>query len=211
MEYLFSAVIGYLLGSIPSAYLMLKRTKGIDITKTGSGNVGAMNSYEITGSKMTGIIVLLIDALKGLLSVYIPLLLFPINFSNPAIGIIFAVLSHSYNPWLNFKGGRGLASAAGGTLLIFPFITIAWLIIWFVTYFLKKDIILANIVSIILTLIIIFSASDFVFKYTFPKADSLSSLILFSTALLSIIFIKHIDPLKELLSKAKGSGDGKKK
>ena len=199
------------MGSIPSAYLMLKRTKGIDITKTGSGNVGAMNSYEITGSKMTGLIVMLIDALKGLLSAYIPLLLFPVNFTNPAIGIIFAVLSHSYNPWLSFKGGRGLASAAGGTLLIFPFITIVWLIIWFVTYFLKKDIILANIVSIILTLIIIFSASDFVFKYTFPKADSLSSLILFSTSLLSIIFIKHIDPLKELISKAKGSGDGKKK
>ncbi len=211
MEYLFSALIGYFLGSIPTAYLTLKKTKGIDITKTGSGNVGAMNSYEITGSKMTGVIVMLIDALKGLLSAYIPLLIFPVNFTNPAIAIILAVISHSYNPWLNFKGGRGLATAAGGTLLIFPFITIAWLIIWFVTYFLKKDIIMANIVSIILTLIIIFSASDFAFKYTFPKADSLSSLILFSTALLSIIFIKHIDPLKELISKTKGSRNDKQK
>jgi len=200
MEYLISAVIGYLLGSFPTAYLLLKKTKGIDVTSTGSGNVGAMNTYEITGSKVTGIIVLLIDALKGLLSVYIPLLLFPVSFTNPAIGIIFAVLSHSFNPWLGFKGGRGLASAAGGTLLIFPFIAVSWLALWFIIYFIKKDILLANIVAIILTLLIIYSAAGFAFKYTFPKADSLSSMLLFSTGLLSIIFIKHIEPLKELLS-----------
>jgi len=200
MEYLFSAIIGYLLGSFPTAYLLLKKTKGIDVTSTGSGNVGAMNTYEITGSKVTGIIVLLIDALKGLLSVYIPLLLFPVSFTNPAIGIIFAVLSHSFNPWLGFKGGRGLASAAGGTLLIFPFIAVSWLALWFIIYFIKKDILLANIVAIILTLLIIYAAAGFAFKYTFPKADSLSSMLLFSTGLLSIIFIKHIEPLKELLS-----------
>jgi glycerol-3-phosphate acyltransferase PlsY len=200
MQYLISAIIGYLLGSFPTAYLLLKKTKGIDITDTGTGNVGAMNSYEITGSKITGIVVLLIDALKGLLSAYIPLLLFTVSFTTPAIGIIFAVLSHSFNPWLKFKGGRGLASAAGGTLLIFPFIAVSWIVIWLITYLIKKDILLANIAAIILTLLIIFAASDLAFKYTFPKADSLSSMLLFSTGLLSIIFIKHIDPLKEILS-----------
>ena len=189
------------MGSIPTAYLMLKRAKGIDITQTGSGNVGAMNSYEITGSKITGIIVLLIDALKGLLSVYIPLRIFPVNFANPAIGLIFAVISHSFNPWLNFKGGRGLASAAGGTLLIFPFAPAAWIIFWIISFIIKRDILFANIIATPLTLTSAFLAPGLAFEYTFPKPDSLSSLILFITALLSIIFIKHIDPLKELLSK----------
>jgi glycerol-3-phosphate acyltransferase PlsY len=179
---------------------LLKKTRGIDITSTGTGNVGAMNSYEVTGSKTTGVIVLLIDALKGLLSAYIPLLLFPLSFTLPALGIIFAVLSHSFNPWLGFKGGRGLASAAGGSLLIFPFIAVTWIVIWFLTYLIKKDILIANIIAIVLTLLIIFTVPDFAFRYTFPKADSLSSLLLFSTALLSVIFIKHIDPLKEILS-----------
>jgi len=200
MYYLISAVIGYFLGSFPTAYLLLKKTKGIDITNTGTGNVGAMNSYEVTGSKSTGIIVMLTDALKGLLCVYIPLLLFPVNFAFPAIGIIFAVLSHCFNPWLGFKGGRGLASAAGGTLLIFPLLPVTWLVIWTLTYFIKKDIIEANIVAILLTLIIIYTAPDFALTYAFPKADSLSSLLLFTTALLAVIFIKHIEPLKELLA-----------
>ena len=67
MEYLLSSIIGYLFGSIPTAYLLLKRTRGIDITNAGTGNVGAMNSYEVTNSKSIGIIVLLIDFLKGMI------------------------------------------------------------------------------------------------------------------------------------------------
>ena len=54
------------LGSIPTAYLVLRKVHGIDITNTGTGNMGAMNSFEITNSKVIGILVLLIDALKGL-------------------------------------------------------------------------------------------------------------------------------------------------
>ena len=73
MYYLLSAIIGYLLGSIPTGYLMLKRL-GINIITSGSGNVGAMNTFDITNSKVTGLLVFFIDAIKGLLSAYIPLL-----------------------------------------------------------------------------------------------------------------------------------------
>ena len=199
MYYLLSAIIGYLLGSIPTAYLFLKR-KGIDITSEGSGNVGAMNSFEITNSKVTGLLVFFIDAIKGLISVYIPLLLFPVAFNYPAISLLSAVSSHSYNPWLKFKGGRGLSTSFGGTLLIAPFIPTIWISTWLIVYLIKKNILLGNIMANTVALTMIMLFSETIIKYSFPKADSVSSLIFFSTGLLLIIFIRHTDPMMELLS-----------
>lgn len=199
MEYLLSAVIGYLSGSFPAAYIMLKKSKGIDITQEGTGNVGAMNSFEITNSKVIGLIVLVIDALKGLLSVYLPLLIFPLNFIFPAIALFFAVFAHCFNPWLNFKGGRGLATAAGGASLLFPFALIIWIILWLVTYIVKKDILLANILAIVVLLIIILISSETAVKYSFPRAGTRGELILFSIALLILIFVRHIEPFKEII------------
>ena len=199
MYYLLSAIIGYLLGSIPTGYLILKR-KGINIITSGSGNVGAMNTFDITNSKVTGLLVFFIDAIKGLLSVYIPLLLLPFGFSYAAIALLFAILSHCYNPWIKFKGGRGLATSLGGTLLIAPFIPTLWIFTWILVYLIKKDILLGNIVATFLAILIILTFPDFVSQYSFPKAESISSLMFFSTGLLIIIFIKHIDPLMELLT-----------
>jgi acyl phosphate:glycerol-3-phosphate acyltransferase len=198
MYYLLSSIIGYLLGSIPTAYLLLKR-KGINILDEGTGNVGAMNSFEITNSKVTGLLVFFIDAIKGMLSVYLPLLIFPFGFSYAAISLIFAVLSHCYNPWIKFKGGRGLATSLGGTLLIAPFIPAVWIATWILVYLIKKNILLGNISANFLAIIIILSFPETSYNYSFPKADSLSSLMFFSTSLLIIIFIKHIDPMMEQL------------
>jgi acyl phosphate:glycerol-3-phosphate acyltransferase len=198
MFYLLSSIIGYLLGSIPSGYLVLKR-KGIDIINSGTGNVGAMNSFEITNSKITGLIVFFIDAIKGLLSVYIPLLLFPFGFGYAAISLLFAVLSHCYNPWIKFRGGRGLATSLGGTLLIAPFIPTLWIFFWIVVFVIKKDIILGNLAAILLTVLVILSFPETVFQFSFPRTESISSLMFFSFGLLIIIFIKHIDPMVELL------------
>ncbi|MCW9094791.1 MAG: glycerol-3-phosphate acyltransferase [Ignavibacteriaceae bacterium] len=77
MEYLFSSLIGYLFGSFPSAYLLVKKASGVDITKVGSGNVGAYNSLEVTKSKFIGISVFLLDFIKGVTAVLIPILFFP--------------------------------------------------------------------------------------------------------------------------------------
>lgn len=198
MNYLLSCIIGYLIGSIPTAYIILKKTRGIDVTNAGTGNVGAMNSYEVTNSRMIGLFVFVIDALKGLLSVYLTLLFFPIDFALPALALLFAVLSHCFNPWLGFKGGRGLATAAGGGLLLFPFMVVIWVVLWVIIYLARKDILLANVWSNFMTLVLIFLSSNVAFKYSYPKADSISSLMLFSAALLIIILIRHIEPMKEL-------------
>lgn len=195
-----SSIFGYLLGSIPTGYLILKR-RGINITNSGTGNVGAMNTFDITNSKVTGLFVFFIDAIKGLVSVYVPLLIFPFGFGYAAIAILFATFSHCYNPWLRFKGGRGLATSLGGTLLIAPFIPAIWLITWILVYVMKRDILLGNILATILALLITLLFPESVYKFSFPRAESISSLMFFTTGLLTIIGIRHIDPLLELLAK----------
>ena len=200
MYYLLSAIIGYLLGSIPTGYLILKK-QGINIMASGSGNVGAMNTFDITNSKVTGLLVFFIDAIKGLLSAYLPLLFFPFGFGYAAISLLFGLLSHCYNPWIKFKGGRGLATSLGGTILIAPFIPALRLLTLILVYLIKRDILLGNILATILALLIILTFPDVALKFSFPKAESILSLMFFSTTLLLIIFIKHIDPLIELLTK----------
>jgi acyl phosphate:glycerol-3-phosphate acyltransferase len=203
MEYLFSSAIGYLLGSFPTAFIFLKKTKGIDITKEGSGNVGAMNSFEITNSKAIGIIVFFIDFLKGIASVLIPAFLFPNEFIYPAISLLFAVFSHCFNPWIKFNGGRGLATAAGGAAFLFPFLLVVWAVLWVIFYMMRKDIIFANISSTVFSIFVVFGTTNIAVKYAFPEPKSFSELVLVSSAILMIIFIRHIEPLKEFISSQK--------
>jgi acyl phosphate:glycerol-3-phosphate acyltransferase len=203
MEYSITLIIGYLIGSFPSAFLLLKKTRGVDVTRSGTGNAGAMNSYEVTGSKTIGIIVLLLDALKGMISVYIPLLLFSNDFTLAALGLLSAVLSHCFNPWLDFKGGRGLATAAGGIIIIFPFLLFIWLILWGIIFYMKKDIHFGNISASILSMLIVFNLAAVAFKYTNPQAESVSELVIFIAALFILILIRHMDPLRDILKNPK--------
>ena len=203
MEYLISSAVGFLLGSIPSAYLIVKKTKGINILDSGSGNAGAYNSYEVSNSKFIGLLVLLADTMKGTLSVLVPILIYPDIFVTAGLSLLFAVLAHCYNPWIGFRGGRGLATAAGGAVVILPFLFLVWSILWVIFYLMKRDISLSNIAATIMALIILFITSDIAVKYTFLVPENQSILVILTTAILMIIFIKHIDPLKELISKVK--------
>ena len=201
MNYLISSLIGYLLGSIPTGYLLLKRFRGIDIRNEGSGNVGAYNSYDVTKSKQIGISVLLIDLIKGILSVLVVKIFYPDSFVFSALSLFFAVFGHCYNPWLNFKGGRGLATAAGGSLLLVPMLVGVWGVLWAIFYIMRKDILFANIVATVMSILVVFNSGNIAAKYSFPKPVDESSLILLSTSVLILIFIKHIEPLKELVQK----------
>ena len=201
MNYLISSLIGYLLGSIPTGYLLLKRFRGIDIRNEGSGNVGAYNSYDVTKSKQIGISVLLIDLIKGILSVLVVKIFYPDSFVFSALSLFFAVFGHCYNPWLNFKGGRGLATAAGGSLILLPMLVGVWGVLWAIFYIMRKDILFANIVATVMSILVVFNSGNIAAKYSFPKPVDESSLILLSTSVLILIFIKHIEPLKELVQK----------
>src|SRR5690349_2278377 len=110
LAYLWPAVVGFLLGSIPFG-LLLTRAAGLgDIRKVGSGNIGATNVLR-TGNKGLAAATLLLDALKGLA----PVLAFglawgPLPAAAAAAG---AVLGHMFPPWLGFKGGKGVATTLG--------------------------------------------------------------------------------------------------
>jgi glycerol-3-phosphate acyltransferase PlsY len=199
MEYFLSSIIGYSLGSVPTAYIILRKFRNINISETGSQNVGAMNSYEVTNSKSIGLIVMIIDMGKGALSVIITILIFGDIFILPALASIFAILGHCYCPWLKFKGGRGLATAAGSSAIIFPYLLIIWAVLWVIFYLIKKDIHFSNIAASIMSVILVFNTVDKAIKYSYPTENNVAVLVLFVVGGISIILIRHIEPLKELI------------
>src|SRR5690606_29949612 len=126
MEYIVFLTLAYLIGSIPTAVLVSKHFFGIDIREHGSGNAGATNSFRIMGKK-AGIIVMLIDMLKGVLAVQMAYLssLDPITQNeiivNLQIGLgLCAILGHIFPIWAGFRGGKGVATLFGMILGIHP-------------------------------------------------------------------------------------------
>lgn len=125
-----TALIAYLLGSIPTGYLVA-RSRGVDIRTVGSGNIGATNVFRILG-KPAGVFVLLVDALKGFVAArYVGMFAYKIlagDLQNESrtdellriVGGLFAILGHNYTCWLKFKGGKGIATSGGVTLALLP-------------------------------------------------------------------------------------------
>jgi glycerol-3-phosphate acyltransferase PlsY len=139
-SYIIVAVAAYLLGSIPTGFLV-GRAKGIDIRKSGSGNIGATNAMRVFG-KPAGIFVLLVDCAKGFVAVWISGFILK-NF-NPQIengriiAGIFAVLGHNYTCWLKFKGGKGIATTAGVYLALAPWALLIAFVIFIIFIALTK-------------------------------------------------------------------------
>lgn len=108
-------VLGYLLGSIPFGLLLTKFTGGGDIRSIGSGNIGATNVLR-TGRKGLAALTLLLDLLKGFFAVWLAQRYFS---GSEAIAAAGAFFGHLYPVWLNFKGGKGVATYAGIMLGLF--------------------------------------------------------------------------------------------
>ncbi len=189
MLILAAAVTAYLIGSIPTAYVIGKRLRGIDILRNGSGNIGAMNAYEVTGSKAIGIGVGAIDVLKGL----VVTLIFDYNFGLTAglTAALFAVVGHNYSIFINFRGGRGLATAAGALLIIQPLAVAVYLAIYFVLRIAKLKLYVSSVAGIL-------CGSIPVFLKIIPVANAEFLTLL----LLAVILSKHVVPLKNELQNA---------
>jgi acyl phosphate:glycerol-3-phosphate acyltransferase len=110
MNELLIVAIGYLMGSIPFAFL-LSRRRGIDLRTVGSGNVGATNVLRTSGVPLA-VVAMVLDALKGSVAVLVaaPIALGP---ATPVAAGLASVIGHIYPVWLGFKGGKGVATAAG--------------------------------------------------------------------------------------------------
>lgn len=160
MPWIITALItSYLLGSVPTAYIFVKLLKGADIRTLGSGNVGATNASRVLG-KPLGIVILLLDAFKGFTAVFFigSLLLaktpaFGEEMSRLLLGIA-TILGHSWTVFLNFKGGKGVASTLGvliglssavpGLRIIIGLAFLTWVIVFVFTRIVSLSSVIAS-------------------------------------------------------------------
>ena len=146
-------IIGsYFLGSIPFGYLA-SRLRGIDIRKSGSGNIGATNVVRVLG-KRYGYPVFALDVLKGFSAVKISMVMAPgrpPEWNSPEIfGILAAMssfLGHLYPIFLNFKGGKGVATSFGVLLGLAPLATIILLVVFAAVAFTTRIVSLSSMVT----------------------------------------------------------------
>lgn len=164
-SYVLTALAAYLLGSIPTGYLVAK-AKGIDIRSVGSGNIGATNVVRILG-KPAGIFVLLVDALKGFVACTFlcPWIFnwFAPHFSGLVVSLhsqpievqtryyviagIAVILGHNYTCFLKFKGGKGIATSAGVLIALAPSAFLIVFCVFMLVAFLTRYISLASVIA----------------------------------------------------------------
>jgi glycerol-3-phosphate acyltransferase PlsY len=155
VSYIVTALVAYLLGSIPTGYLVAK-SRGIDIRTVGSGNIGATNVFRILG-KPAGIFVLVVDALKGFISCYFVgrlayrLVAGPLADDSATheflkiVGGVCAILGHNYTCWLKFKGGKGIATSAGVVLALLPVALAISFGVWLLLFAITRYVSVASI------------------------------------------------------------------
>lgn len=160
-----AAVAGYLLGSLPFGYLVA-RAHGVDIFKVGSGNPGATNVKRVLGAK-AGNTVFALDVLKGVLAGSWSLLArtsLSVTVDMEAggsaavisgqdwrlvglAGLIGGVLGHSFSIFTKFRGGKGVATAAGGVLVLMPVSCLIAAVVWVVTFYTTRYVSLGSILA----------------------------------------------------------------
>lgn len=119
VRFVLVVVAGYFLGSVPFGLLLSLIFGGGDVRRSGSGNIGATNVARVAGP-LPGILTLLLDAGKGSLAVWAGSHFFPGNARAMMLTGLAALLGHCFPLWLAFKGGKGVATAAGVFLALSP-------------------------------------------------------------------------------------------
>lgn len=181
--------VGYILGSISFA-VIVARKYGIDILKVGSGNAGSTNVNRVLG-KTPGYIVFLLDMLKGVVATAWPAWIFSGNqylFLLMLLGMVSAIIGHTHSIFLKFRGGKGIATTMGGSLVLMPTALGAGLIVWALVFLVSRYVSLASICfGVSLPIAVYFLYEDI-------------EHLVFALALMLFIIIKHIPNIKRLLN-----------
>ncbi|AKC82874.1 glycerol-3-phosphate acyltransferase [Verrucomicrobia bacterium IMCC26134] len=150
---LLAAVVGYLLGALPFGWLIARKF-GINIFEHGSKNPGATNVKRVLGEKFgkkgkrAGDLAFVLDALKGSAASGWPVLLHgTCTWQMQITGLVFALIGHSFSCWTRFKGGKGVATSAGGLFVLLPFPTLFALVAWNTVFQVSRYVSLASIVA----------------------------------------------------------------
>lgn len=202
-EFVLLCILFYLIGSIPTAYLVILKSTGKDITKEGSGNVGALNSYEVTKSKWTGISVLVLDFLKGSIPAFLFLKVGGFSFESLLIPFALLIVGHNFSVWLKFKGGRGLATGAGLSVAVDPFVLLIWCLLFLLSVAIYRKVHFGNIVATLLLPLAYYLLRPVLEKFDGAMNYGFEPLFVFVSVISLVILLKHIKPFIEMVRKAK--------
>lgn len=137
----------YFAGSIPTSYVVGKAIGGVDLRREGSGNLGATNVYRALGLRVA-VPVALVDIGKG----WVPAWVFPMLDGGAADGWAVAygtaaILGHTFSCWMRFRGGKGVATAAGAFLALSPLAVLAAALVWVLVFAARGIVSLASIAA----------------------------------------------------------------
>jgi acyl phosphate:glycerol-3-phosphate acyltransferase len=210
-------VVSYLLGSIPFGYLLVRIFRGQDVRHTGSGNIGATNVAR-TGSKGLAVATLFLDALKGCVAVEfafwlagsrrfaagdVPASLYDSSpqmidsrtiFLLAAVAAFCALLGHMFPVWLRFKGGKGVATAAGAFVALAPKSLLLSLLVFAMVFALTRYVSLGSIVAA--------ASFPWLVLWLNPAERKTAPILLVVTASSALIIVRHRDNIRRLLSGA---------
>jgi glycerol-3-phosphate acyltransferase PlsY len=190
------AAAAYLLGSIPTGYLLVRLFRHQDIRSVGSGNIGATNVLR-SGGKGLGAATFILDMLKGSGSVYLGALLAaslmpftPVrNFE--ALAALFAVLGHMFPVWLGFRGGKGVATSFGVFLVAAPWAALAAIAVFALVFLASRYVSLASILG---------AASFPVFAWFLVHGPRPAFFIAVQVAVALLVIVKHHQNIRRLLA-----------
>jgi glycerol-3-phosphate acyltransferase PlsY len=187
---LITAVLGYLLGSVPFGYLLVRVFRGQDVRQTGSGNIGATNVSRM--SPLLGVLTLLLDGLKGLAAVAITRTLFPGQPFLSGTAAALAVLGHMFPLWLKFRGGKGVATGLGGFASLVPKTVLVMVGIFIALFVIFRYVSLASIVAVAVFPLLVWVV----------EPDKRVPLAGFAAVTSLLIIGKHHDNIRRLLAGA---------
>lgn len=154
-------LLGYFIGGIPFGYALMKIFYGMDITKIGSGGIGATNvlralqSKGVSNAKQMALLVLILDLFKGMFAVLLSKW-FGLDYSLQWMVAIASILGHCYSPFLNFNGGKGVSTIMGSVVLLIPIESLIGLVVWFFVGKVLKISSLASILGVGTATVLIF-------------------------------------------------------
>ncbi|MFM7667767.1 MAG: glycerol-3-phosphate 1-O-acyltransferase PlsY [Bacteroidota bacterium] len=181
-----SIVIGYLLGSIPTAVWIGKQFYEIDVREHGSKNAGATNTFRVLGKK-PGIIVLIIDVIKGIIASMFPVIFndfFEISYafliSLRLVSSIFSMIGHVLPVFAQFKGGKGVATSLGVLIGLQPFAALLCFGAFLLIFILSKYVSLGAIISAMIYPFIVYYVDPNVLFHEMIFTVILSSAVIFT-------------------------------
>lgn len=186
MTFFLFYIFAFLFGSIPWGYLIGK-LRGIDLRKTGSGNIGATNVLRVIGKK-EALATLLLDISKGFIPVILVQLLYPSEKNLILMGTvgIVSILGHCFTPFLKFKGGKGVATSIGVILAYTPIAGLITISIWILTFKIFRISSLGALIAFGLL-----PLNLYILNYS-------SEAIILTLLITAIIYFRHIENIKRL-------------